>query len=699
MPQRPSDTRARASLSRGALLSLLLHVHLLVPLGDRGLDLRRAREEARARARRSTSRSRTSTAAELPKDLPPIEPPPPTSCEPPKPPSSRSAERRRSPRRRPPNEAGRAPRQKPKPEPEVAVPPMPPMPRAAAAAAARAAQGHEKMVDLDNDKEVEPPPDAKYLAQKNNRADEETRATDTNLEKAQKGEQAASAPSERDDPRSAPTRRRSPSSRTRSRRWAARRPTSRRTTNPELARSQAEAAARKSLLALRDPAPRAHELTPETADPSLPRAADGEIAQPRAAVRGADSDPPRQANGKRVKLALSRQGLRVPVRRRRRGRAPAGAEAAVDARQGKFQQRAGARAGRAGELHPRGQARQPDRAQHARRAVRRVHRAHAPEHPQAVGLRRSSRTGTRCPGSSPLNNPNLLDDARDGAEPRRHRRQGHDRARVRATCRSTRRRSTSPISAGPYPDPPREIRSANGKIYVHWRFYRDERQCATSGVDYFILDNPPADARQAGGRGRAGGAAGRARAAPARRHGAGGPATGRGAAAHDARRAQGPPAPAAAWRAPVDDSAASARRCSGWTRGGEARRRRGPHRRRRRSARAARGRRAAARDRSGGARGRRALVQGARRGRRRARWRRCPRCRSRPPARTSPSATTLAAMLKDLAGEEGVGARPSACRSSRPPALRAAIGKLPPDLDDGTGAAVRGSPPAAATTR
>jgi TonB family protein len=46
-------------------------------------------------------------------------------------------------------------------------------------------------------------------------------------------------------------------------------------------------------------------------------------------------------------------------------------------------------------------------------------------------------------------------------------------------------------TAGPFPDPPREIRSRNGKIYVHWRFYRDGRQCATSGVDYFILDNPP----------------------------------------------------------------------------------------------------------------------------------------------------------------------------------------------------------------
>ena len=60
-------------------------------------------------------------------------------------------------------------------------------------------KGHEKIVDLDNDKNVEPPPDAKYLAQKNNRADEETRATDTNLEKAQKGEGAASEKSDRDD--------------------------------------------------------------------------------------------------------------------------------------------------------------------------------------------------------------------------------------------------------------------------------------------------------------------------------------------------------------------------------------------------------------------------------------------------------------------------------------------------------------------
>ena len=47
-------------------------------------------------------------------------------------------------------------------------------------------------------------------------------------------------------------------------------------------------------------------------------------------------------------------------------------------------------------------------------------------------------------------------------------------------------------SAGPYPDPPREIRSPNGKIYVHWNFFRDERQCTPAFTDYFIIDSPGA---------------------------------------------------------------------------------------------------------------------------------------------------------------------------------------------------------------
>jgi TonB family protein len=44
-------------------------------------------------------------------------------------------------------------------------------------------------------------------------------------------------------------------------------------------------------------------------------------------------------------------------------------------------------------------------------------------------------------------------------------------------------------SAGPFPDPPPEIRSGNGKIYIHWAFHRDERACGTFGAQPFILDN------------------------------------------------------------------------------------------------------------------------------------------------------------------------------------------------------------------
>lgn len=45
------------------------------------------------------------------------------------------------------------------------------------------------------------------------------------------------------------------------------------------------------------------------------------------------------------------------------------------------------------------------------------------------------------------------------------------------------------ISSGPYPDPPKEIRSGNGKIYLHWAFHRNEYACGTFGAQPYILDN------------------------------------------------------------------------------------------------------------------------------------------------------------------------------------------------------------------
>lgn len=46
------------------------------------------------------------------------------------------------------------------------------------------------------------------------------------------------------------------------------------------------------------------------------------------------------------------------------------------------------------------------------------------------------------------------------------------------------------FSAAPYPASPRAIRSADGNVYVHWRFHRNHRQCGTFGVDPYILTKP-----------------------------------------------------------------------------------------------------------------------------------------------------------------------------------------------------------------
>ena len=43
----------------------------------------------------------------------------------------------------------------------------------------------------------------------------------------------------------------------------------------------------------------------------------------------------------------------------------------------------------------------------------------------------------------------------------------------------------------PYPAPPAAIKSTDGRVYFHWGFYRNERQCGTFNAEPFILKNPP----------------------------------------------------------------------------------------------------------------------------------------------------------------------------------------------------------------
>ncbi len=51
----------------------------------------------------------------------------------------------------------------------------------------------------------------------------------------------------------------------------------------------------------------------------------------------------------------------------------------------------------------------------------------------------------------------------------------------------------------PYPAAPSSILSGNDKVYFHWGFYRNERQCGTFNAEPFILPNPPGSPSKGGG--------------------------------------------------------------------------------------------------------------------------------------------------------------------------------------------------------
>jgi TonB family protein len=380
----------------------------------------------------------------------------------------------------------------PKPEPEVKIPPLPPMPKETPPPPPPPEQrkAHEKMVDLDNDKDVPPPKDAKFLAQKNSRAEVETRATDTNLEKTQKGGEAASTPSERQDQEIGDDKAKIADLDERKSAEGKQAPEVTPHLNPELSQERPQPAREKSLLALRDPAPRNHELTPETVDPSLPRTADGDIAMPRnQSMRGPPKDSSALSKGKHMKLALTGKDFDYLF----------GADAEAERRlaQKERSQKLGRFAKRQArlksalenfipEVKPGNQTALNARAAPFAAYIARMHRSIH----RLWGFGQLEDWDEK-PGSNPFNNQDLLTTLEmvlntDGTV---------DKITiVRASGFTAYDVAAIDVaySAGPYPDPPREIRSANGKIYIHWRFYRDGRQCATSGVDYYILNTPPA---------------------------------------------------------------------------------------------------------------------------------------------------------------------------------------------------------------
>ena len=50
---------------------------------------------------------------------------------------------------------------------------------------------------------------------------------------------------------------------------------------------------------------------------------------------------------------------------------------------------------------------------------------------------------------------------------------------------------TSVMRGQPYPEAPTQIVSGDGKVYMHWGFYRNGRQCGTFNVNPYILPHPP----------------------------------------------------------------------------------------------------------------------------------------------------------------------------------------------------------------
>jgi hypothetical protein len=477
------QTRLRGKLGLGGAIALLIHLQVLGPLLV-ATFIFAAREEAQ-RPDEVDVAFESVPPELLPQDLPAFDdtPPPHPLAE---------KEKKEKEKRRPDQklaemekEAKKEEQQKPPPEPEVVVPPLPPVPQPKPPEH----RPHEKMVDLDDGKkEVEPPPDAKFLAQKNNRAEKETRATDTNLEKQQAGEEGSRAEGERrDDPDVGDDKAKIAELEDLKSREGRQAPDVTPHQNPSVP-SPEEPSTRPPVLSMRSSEVHRHELTPETADPSLPRDPAGALAQSGPKLKFHDHETARLSRDQRMKLALTGKDYEYLF----------GAEAKADRQlaQKERSTRLGRHAARLArvksalenfipEVQPGNQTALNTRAAPFAAFIARMHRS----------IHKLWGFGVledwdELPSSNPFNDESLMTKLEivlngDGtvnkvAMVQTSRYLAYDVAAIDAV-----------LGAAPYPDPPREIRSGNGKIYIHWSFFRDGRQCATSGVEPKILDNAP----------------------------------------------------------------------------------------------------------------------------------------------------------------------------------------------------------------
>jgi TonB family protein len=449
MPAR-RNKRRNGHLGRGLLASLLVHAQIILPL------VVLARLYGKHESDEVDLSFESVKEDELPAGLPTVEEPPP--------PEKRAHDKT-------PRKLAQAEK---KPEPEIEAPPpekMPPIPKPPEKPLAQLPPPkpaepppppppeHQKIVELDMGKDVEAPDNAKYLADKNNRTENETRARETNLEREQAGKEA-----HRSDQEDKIAELEDREARPEKRAGQGERPL------PESFQPQAP---NKATLSMRGPR-RVESAERETISPDGTRLVPeeersrGSAGSPAARLRltrrqyesvfGTDAEAS-------AALAKAQRSLRKGKSAERRERVRSALENFIT------------------EVKPGNQTALNTRAAPFAQFITRMHRKI--HELWAFGFMAGM---DDKPASLPLNNPALvakLEIVLDG--------QGNvDRVAVVRSSGLTIYDSAAidvVYSAAPYPTPPPTILSGNGKVYIHWTFHRNEEACGTAGVDYFILNN------------------------------------------------------------------------------------------------------------------------------------------------------------------------------------------------------------------
>jgi TolA protein len=324
---------------------------------------------------------------------------------------------------------------------------------------------HQKIVDLDMGKEVEAPKDAKYLAQRNNRTDHETRARQTNLDKAEQGK-AAEPSDDEDKIAHAEEQQAKPGQ----------------SGKQATGEQQPPTEAPRSILSMRTPGvERAGERGQKVEE-----SADGLFAKPPEGRPGREGDRRQAVPEQRLAPHLTRKGY-ASAFGDDSALAAAMAKQEKSKHKGRFAEHKekvlAALENFINEVKPGNQTELNTRAAPFAQFITQMHRQIHEK--WGFGFLTQMDRSFR---DSPMNDLKLvakLEIVLDGdgkvnkiSMVRTSGNTGFDAAAI-----------SSVYSAEPFPTPPAAILSGNGKVYIHWKFHRNGDACGTPGVTYFILDN------------------------------------------------------------------------------------------------------------------------------------------------------------------------------------------------------------------